>query len=316
MLISIPQNKFMAIAESIKTSFDPQPYSINTLKSFEEISKTAYSHGLEAIYAIEKIDLNSIRRISEPSPPKIVQHKRSISAPSQLEFDFGDSYRGWMESFGSQVDFLPLLRSFMSAIDRKKAFLCLKPYHLENHITLTPLEKLEIERLSMEKRADWIQETQRTLRIHSTIKNDLSKIVNVFLKPWISRRLGIATKSEIMERLQKVSENPKLTLSIMEFLESTDNSVYTHLNKVDDRLFCSDDYSAINYSLILEVAHSYLYNSEVCYNLPHLVRLITHEFARNWQGFNEGFVEKVLRRSSHFLIRKQKDNSLIIGLAL
>lgn len=84
------------------------PLNVRTpdLQSFEGTYKTAYSHGLEAIYALENVDLKSIRRISdaqesEPlqpkSPPRPLQ---PLEAPEpQLELDLGDGYRSWIESF-------------------------------------------------------------------------------------------------------------------------------------------------------------------------------------------------------------------------
>lgn len=76
-----------------------------SFRSFEDVYRTSYSHGLEAIYNIETVDLRTVRRISEPSISKIttqtaplnVENEKNIE--SQLEFDFGDCYRESMDSF-------------------------------------------------------------------------------------------------------------------------------------------------------------------------------------------------------------------------
>lgn len=73
-------------------------------KTFEETYKTAYSHGFESIYALENIDLKSIRRIEQPSQehaPIEFQSKIVISQPgsAQLELDLGPEYRCWSVPF-------------------------------------------------------------------------------------------------------------------------------------------------------------------------------------------------------------------------
>lgn len=388
----------MAFGESLKSSFDPHhhPAEVNTLKSFEDIYKTAYSHGLEAIYAIEKIDLNSIRRISEPQPIKVVakQQKPAISVqsqlPNQLEFDFGDAYRGWMESFVVRepiqvlglsrhaekslstngkmvlrdligvdlhsfvffkgmgqghideiqqklsqylngrvlhqcptVDMAAWMRSWLGQADRKKVFVCLQPYHLEGFVALSMAENLEVGRLPPDKKLEWTNDILSEIRkekIRLSINEDLKKIVDVFIKPWMQRRQGMATRQEIMERLQKISDEPELTAYIFDFLSSTFSNgsfpLKSFLYEVDEQLYCSDAHIAANYKVVQDRAHSYFYKSEICYTLSHLVQLMSRELACSWQVLEEGFMEKALRQSSHFHVRKQREGGLMVRLAL
>lgn len=63
--------------------------------SFEKTYKTAYSHGLEKIYALENIDIRSVRKITEIPPSTIAEMTETspdhwIEAPqSQLELKLG-----------------------------------------------------------------------------------------------------------------------------------------------------------------------------------------------------------------------------------
>lgn len=70
-------------------------------QTFEETYKTSYSHGLEAIYALENIDIKSIRRIE--SAPKISPKKtppiKNAFTSLQGELDLGEEFRGWIPSF-------------------------------------------------------------------------------------------------------------------------------------------------------------------------------------------------------------------------
>lgn len=70
-------------------------------KSFEEIHKTSYGYGLEAIYKLENVDIKSVRRIeTQPTPIlKKARNKKSEPLPLQEELDLGEEFRGWMPSF-------------------------------------------------------------------------------------------------------------------------------------------------------------------------------------------------------------------------
>ena len=72
--------------------------SLEHIPSFQETYKLAYSHGLEAIYSLEHVDIKSVRRLVTPSEKKIEKPK-TISVESkeiQLEFDLGPFFRNWM----------------------------------------------------------------------------------------------------------------------------------------------------------------------------------------------------------------------------
>ncbi len=65
--------------------------------SFEETFKTSYSHGFESIYALETVDIRSVRRldlakeaVSVPSLPA------AKTASPQLQLDLGPGFRNWM----------------------------------------------------------------------------------------------------------------------------------------------------------------------------------------------------------------------------
>jgi hypothetical protein len=68
--------------------------------SFEETYKSSYSHGLEAIYALETVNVRSIRRLqAPPAQPPPLRAPCVLPMAPQLEFDFGASFRAWLEPF-------------------------------------------------------------------------------------------------------------------------------------------------------------------------------------------------------------------------
>lgn len=360
---------------------------------FEETYKTSYSHGLEAIYTLENIDLKSIRPIEKskpalPSAPKF-PHSKSHPLSLQLEFDFGDEYSGSMEAFlnvepitvlglsrhaekcllgngkkvlkdlmhanlqdfvffkgmgqghldeiqqklnqyldgrtlekSRSVDFAAWIRSLIAALDRKKTYVAVHSYNLSDLFTLSPAETVEVNRLTLEKKQELIEEGLQLFREesrHQAVTISMRKMVNVFLKPWIRRRLGIASKSELTERLQRISENPLIATNVLKFF----TDVYfdglfpptLDLYQVDEDLYCADEMTASAYCLIVKGALSYYYNPEISYTLSQLVSFLEREFALQWSGFAEGFVEKVLFQSPCFRVRKGPKGDLLVRLA-
>lgn len=365
------------------------------IKSFEEIFKASYSHGLESIYALENVDLKSIRRIAPPSHSiqskpqlkQVVSFQEDLG--EQLEFDFGDAYRSWMKSFlliepiqfldlSSRVenilimhnkntlqDLLPLdkphylqmkgmgqghideiqqklqkylagqplymcrtinlmalLRSLIASLDRRKNAIYLEAYQLAKFISLRPAESVEVRYFSSEKRQDYFRQAYadyRTEDKHRLLDASLRSIVDVFITPWICSRNGLATQTEITERFQKISEDPKVAPNISKFISDVyfDGQFLLErfLISVEQGLYATSPSFSQAYRLIVQKTHSYFYKSCVTYSMHKLIKLIEREFALEWMGFEKGFVEKVLRYSPLFRVFKNDEHTLIIRLA-
>lgn len=360
-------------------------------QTFEETYKTSYSHGLEHIYAIETIDIRSVRRlettpISAPKQeiPAYIAPKRDKSA--QITFDFGHPFTGTVDSFilkepiqvlalskhaekflldnektliqdligvnlnqyifkgigqghldeiqnklneylekrelyeCETVDFAAWMRSLTFAFDRKKCAPALQSFHLEQLLSLTAVDTLEIGRLSEEKKALYHKEMLSYLRNddrkHAFLR-DMGLIIDAYVKPWMEKRLGLATKEELIERLLRISDDPSLTERILDFF----SVVYfdgqlpfaSYLHEVEEGLYCID--STTTYQHVINRALSYFYSPTVHYSLSHLVSLLQRECAQQWLSFPEGFLDKVLTHSSFFRVRKTADLGLTIRLS-
>jgi len=368
----------------------------NTLQpptTFEEVYKTSYSHGLEAIYAIENVDLKSVKRLNQPS--KIIPVKeeihlvlKAITSSPQLELDLGNLYRGWMSSFvlhepiqvlglskhaekclierdkiilkdligtnlrdfvfvkgmgqghideveqklsvyleGRElnrcytIDFQSWIRSLVASLDFKKVFVGLEQYRLEDLISLSPAENVEVRRLTAEKKKEWkqeiniiFQEKQRRDRVRA----DFETIVDVFIKPWIRSRMGIATKLELMERLQQISENREFTALSLNFLSAHYFSggfpLADYLSQVAKDVYCVDDMIANDFLEIVNTTNSYFYNDSVEYPYKQLCTLLFREYSNHWKGYPDGFLEKVLKYTSSFRVRKGPNGELTVRL--
>lgn len=220
------------------------------------------------------------------------------------------------------VDFAAWMRSLVSVLDRKKTFVGVHPYQLSDLFTLSPMESVEVGRLPLEKRQEWMQEVLEQFRVEQrcqAVSIEMGKVINVFVKPWMRRRLGMASQYELTERLQRISENPTITTSVLHFF----SDVYFdqmfplsgYLDQVDEGLYCVDESIATLYRTIVKKARSYFYKSQVSYPLQQLIRFLEGEFAQCWQGFPDGFTKKVLMQSPHFRVRKSASGELVVRLA-
>ena len=352
--------------------------------SFEETYKTAYSHGLEAIYKLEDVDLSSVRPMEmKRVPAPIVRHVAPISEPevptsSQLELDFGNRFNGLIKPFvfqepiqvlalsrhtekflleqgverlkdlqkidfseiayikgigqghideirhklhqylegrflrpSSSIDFVSWLKSIVGDLERKKLFVALEPFHLINLFSLSPTETVEVRRLTQEKRFDWRDEVKERLqeKIRRTLLLDqMKKVVDRLLIPWMERRFGFARESELIERLSFLSESPAYMKMVFAFFRSFyfrgDSPFESCLIRLDEGLYCIDRYHQGQYEQIVSKTGSYFCSPSASYRLDQLVHFVEREFAKDWVSFPDGMVEKVLKLSPRFRVRK------------
>lgn len=354
-------------------------------KSFEEVYKTAYSHGLENIYALENVDIKTVRPLSSPPQKTKAKKKplqRSRNNHAQGIFNFGLAYKGSVEPFAlkeplqvlglnryiesallgqgkrrledlialenvgfgqghldeiqnklleyldgrhqnttSRVDFISWLRSLTGDIDKKKLYVTLEPYNLQHLIPLTTGETLEVRRLTLEKRLEWREQADNALKSESKraqIDKDFYEVTEVFIKPWIDSRLGLATEHEIIERLQALDENSEVLAILNFFQETYFKGVFPlsrYLQPLEFDLFASDTWTVKQYHQIVEKALTYFYMPHISYPYEALSSFIEREFARSWSGFRDGFLVKVLKTCPRFFVHKNHSGILQIALA-
>lgn len=359
------------------------------IRNFKEVQKKAYSHGLEAIYKLENVDIRSVRALESPlkeAPRKdLIKPDFYLAENDQLDFDFGPKFRNWIPPFfhnepiqvlglsrhaekclldhgkhllrhlinldikqfvflkgmgqghieeikdklksyiadrrtdrAFRIDFSGWIRSLSSIpISKKKIFVCMDLYHFSHLFPLPPAELAEIRRLSVEQKSYWIQECLMELLTEQkrmSIIQNLSAISDVFIKPWVHGRLGFATQDELSERIERLSEDQEAAKNAMQFFSEIyfekQFPLKSILCQAEENIYCLNENIKKLYLIVINLAKTYFYKSTVSYTLSELKTLITREAALYWIGFAEGFIEKVLRNSSHFIVRKQNSGKL------
>jgi hypothetical protein len=363
--------------------------------SFADTYKNAYSHGLEAIYAIETIDLKTVRPLQSEALPKRPLNPISKNIVSQTEenkqlaFDFGAKFSQCIESpivlepihvlqLSSQahkillshqktclqdlislqpsefvffrglgqghideiqeklhlylkdhslklVSRLPLsslIRILLGTLEAKKAYVFLEKFDLQDFLSLSSAETMEIRRLSSQERISIQQEILEVLKRGpqiEAVKRVLISAFEAFIKPWVQCRQGIVTEDEFLERLQRISDYSDKTISILQFLGKVlDQHPFPLLEgliEVESTLYAADESVFFHYQAVVGVAQTYFYRQDCSYSLDELISLLQREFARKWEEYSHAFIDKVLTSSSYFKVQKNQAQQLIIKLA-
>ena len=216
------------------------------------------------------------------------------------------------------IDFLSLIRSVMGDMDPVKVAICTKQYGLDYLLPLTPSQKAQLRRADQEKLLKESLEELKEEKKREKIQKSLEEITNTFIKPWIRNRKGLASRNELYDRLLRISYQPEIVEKILFFIEDVyfkkDFILKKFLIEVKEGIFSTDDYVVNHFNKVHECSFSYFYKSKLSYGFRELVGFLTKEFSLEWDVYPDGFIEKVLRLSSNFKIRKDRKGELRVWL--
>jgi hypothetical protein len=192
------------------------------MPSFEETYKTAYSHGLEAIYALENVDLKSIRPMQSTKIEAPVSHPvvrppvrlKEIFSP-QLEIDFGPGFRLWMPPF--------IIHEPIQVLELAK--------HVENRLLehgkkqIGDLIGLELKELACFKGLGHGHLNEIQLKFHKYLSSkDLEKSFSIDCASWIRCLVANSTRKKLYLYLHKFGlehTTPLLPSEMMEIKRLT-----------------------------------------------------------------------------------------------
>jgi hypothetical protein len=223
----------------------------------------------------------------------------------------------------TSIDFLSWLKTLVGGVTPKKGATLLESWKLPSFMPLSLAEKWELQHLSDDKRLAWIadavKEFQSIDKIAS-VKADLHQVIDVFIKPWVERRFGLARQAELIERLYHVSYSPSTADKVFKWLSTLyfegGFPMTSYLYPLEEGLFAINAHAADAYRSIMDIALSYFYNLKVHYPLSSLVMWIGRECARKWHNFSLLHIEKVLRISPQLRVRKATNGELMVKLSL
>ncbi len=309
---------------------------------------------LESIYAIETVDVKSVRPLTQQEEP-FVQDPSPIEPKTlhpQLELELGDRFRGGMESFVSQQPLYVLELSPPTASvlrqNGKTRLGDLIGLHYEDYLNFKGLAHSSIEEveqklskycenhnLESSQKIDFmvllrvllpqmkLKEIQVTDELVSALKEKqedliqhLLRIVDVFVLPWVEYRGGIVTEDEIEERLERVCMQGTPTHTIITlFKKVCGQEIWSQLVPIDDKTYAIDTRVSDRYHSLISHAKSFFYREDCRYPFHKLMFWLEQEFARNWESYPASFIEKSLTVSSAFALYKNEDHERYVRLA-
>ena len=133
------------------------------------------------------------------------------------------------------------------------------------------------------------------------------------------RRDGMASRNELLERLQRVSiqadlVHPFFTWSGEVFADGECILDGLMIQPIEG-LFCVDEATSTLVNMVLQCVRSYFYSPAVAYPLFQLCALVERELAYYWIGTTPAQISKILELSPWLKIRKQRDGVRVVRLA-
>jgi len=395
----------MGIAERQTSSIDlklykdqaipKHPPSLQSSNSFEHTYKTSYSHGLEKIYALENIDISTVKMLDNDSSGQNFSgseelSNRWIDSPScQIEFDLGSHFKGYIEPFflrepiqmlglskrietsliangqkqiqdllsidlsvekwpqnigqghideihdklkqylegasiqqAKSINFLSWLKILTFDLTPKKIAATFEYFNIPHSVSLSSFDTQELRRTTQTNKLEWIKESKQeslSKRQASKIDEDLKKITKVFIIPWMEKRFNVASKQEIIERLIYIAEPCCSPTEVLNWMTETyfDGKfiLSDFLEPLDDGLYGTNKEIAAAYNTVIKTALSYFYKGNNSYPLDTLISWISKEFIRKWEEFPHLLIERILKLSPHFRVRKDKTGKLSVKLS-
>lgn len=385
----------MSLADKLKNIIKVQEETKSGLpdlvNELQEQHRVDYGAGFEEIYAWEKIDVKSIRRINENVEKEEVVTKVDLAIPhcpmskpiedsifddsltsslhllepihvlnlsasalkalnehgkytikDLLDTDDGD----WIhmkgmgqshideiktklrEKIASQemkqdgIDAVSLLKVIVGDQDRVKLTTLLSSYHLTELFPLTVQEKPQFRKLNTNDKKRLAKEVIANLQIpikQQFFDEAIKHYSNNWLLPWCHERMGLVKQKDIEWRWLTCCLDKKNDEQIFKFLSDVylgGQPVFCNiLKKVDEEIYCTTTKLFKDYEAVIEKVESYFYNRNSEYSLNELIIFCEKEWVRNWDNLPLKWVEKVLRVSPKYCIRKDYRGELMISLA-
>lgn len=282
-----------------------EPISILTLSSQAE--KSLVDNGKTTL-----IDLAEMRRGSFKFLKGIGQGHIDEICLKTVEYLKDESlfYTQW-------VDFEALIRTTLSRLDALKGYLLLERYGLERLIEVSPAQMVEIKHMPPEKKReeqDEVAELLREAREAKRVRESIQKVCEVFLTPWVEKRLRMASAEEVEERLDRVSRKGEASRPYRKLLSEIffeGEAIFSpFLKSINQQIYFDSEKVVKNFRLVIKTALSYFYAPSTFYPIDQLVAFVERELGKKWISFQEGFVRKTLIYSGEFRVCKEKSGQI------
>lgn len=274
-----------------------------------------YTHGLEKTYAIQHLDLSTIRplQIGKAEELKLCQVEaqslEKISKNLQRHLPFGEYFEEAISPFTINntkettdvIDPEAWFRSLFGDLPQKITRPLLEEYGLK--IDLADSASPEIFRMCGEN-------TRKALFIRQW-----RQVCDAFLMPWMRRRGGIASEEELLERLENVSQREILIRPLMTLFQrmfSPQQPLLTgQLILIDPEIYADTSLTKLRYQQIQKQVKTYFYQNGIVYELEHLIALLHREQAQKGLEFDEVLFRRLVILDGAYYLEKRVSGQVI-----
>lgn len=221
-----------------------------------------------------------------------------------------------------RIDFSSLIRCLMGPMDKALAFSLLSSYGLSDLFALSPSESATYRHWSWEKQQACRQEALEELKSENRrnfLRDVLKEVTHSFVQPWMLKRFGLCSHHDIIERLSGLSFDRATTEAALNFISDVYYNgkflLMDSLIEVDPYLYAANRFVADSYKDLKARARTYFYKRGSTYSLYEIKSFLSREYARDWKGLEEDFIERVLRQSPSFRVRKGVDGRMFCKIA-
>lgn len=189
---------------------------------------------------------------------------------------------------------------------------------MESVFQLSLTAAAELRRTTGDKVGKWCEEALESLRSNearSFLHDKMSEIVHALVIPWMRRRNGLATKEEIVERLQRIAVDSRLVEPFFAFLDDLSADVGDFLEQPMTGVFCCDRWIAAEFKQVIACGYHYFVNVDAYYRVEELVSLVLRELSKSWLALTESFVVQAFSCCDHFHLRMDAFGKRIIRLS-
>lgn len=208
----------------------------------------------------------------------------------------------------ASIDFLSLLKCLLADRPTTKLYVWLEAYGLHQWMLLSSAEMVEVKHLTPQGRKEWMRELQELMHMPSQqekIYGFFSRIIEVWIKPWIFSRGGIATKEEIHEFLLLRSLEKSIAEKTLAFLSAYIDP-FQSLECNGILAFSSE--KAEDYKMVEKLALTYFPSCKSFMVLADLIFFLQNELIRDWRLFSYDFIQKALEISPLFCVYREKQS--------
>lgn len=221
------------------------------------------------------------------------------------------------------ADTRSLINIILADTNPKERYIVLSKHGLDHYVTVSQQELQELNKIPEERKREIYKNCLTLLKASkkSTVVSLLQNILSAFIIPFIDQRLGVVEKWELDECVSRYLfvNNPSDLAKIIQFIENILDviSIYdVKLYRINLNFYASRHQVQQAAFGIISAAKSYFYSKLASFNLNALATIIRKADALRWEGYPDGFIEKVLILSGHFTFRRDPKGIIELSLAL